>query len=224
MSPDAGRQFSRTLIFMHGAWASPGRCGNGPGFPSLAPNRAFDNHRSSLSIKERVRNRFGSRRVARRHLFARRNNVEALIARGAGMRKEKRMGAIAGAGLAVVLIALPVLPARAEAPASSFVTVAQLRDDCMALHRAENGRASLTDTTLASICTGYVLGFSDGMVTQAVATGQRPSCTAYSQTADQLAAVFIAWADRHRERLQGPAGTGVFAALQDAGLCSPPRR
>jgi len=138
------------------------------------------------------------------------------------MLRRRHKAAIAALGLAVISLLVFASGAVSKAQAGPYITVSELRGDCLALRRVENGRASATDPTLADTCSGYLLGFSDGMVTQAVATRQRSACRSYSRDADQLALAFLGWADRHPERWQGPAGTGLFAALTDAGLCAPP--
>jgi hypothetical protein len=92
----------------------------------------------------------------------------------------------------------------------------------LALRRVENGQASSEDPVDAQVCSSYLLGFNDGLVLQSVVTRQTAACTSYNWTADQLALTFQSWADRHPQRWQGPAGVGVYDALNDAGLCTPP--
>ena len=110
-------------------------------------------------------------------------------------------------GSALILVAMTDSPAGEE-------TGSEILDTCLSERRALRGDP--TASVRYGLCLGYLKGVADSLDGMVFCLPDDPDT---ARTTQRLKRVFLTYAARHREKLDGPAGHTVLPAFEQAFPC-----
>ena len=101
-------------------------------------------------------------------------------------------------------------------------TVRSLVSDCRKYYSFVTARptsGTVRDAIDVGSCVGYLGGYVEMGEVQMIYASSRPYCYPDGTNYDQVAKLFIDWADKHPESLDEPRFIGLTLAMRDAFPC-----